>query len=86
MKCNIQTGTLVSHRCGRKAEYTCSSCNEKVCQRHFNLQQGKCVCCTGEYIPVRGVIQVGDLFSFDDSDYAAFERENRDEENRYLDS
>ena len=86
MKCKIQTGTLVSHPCGRKAEYTCTSCKEKVCLRHFNRQQGKCVCCTGENVPTIGVIQIDELFAFDEDDYAAFERESRDADNRYLDS
>ena len=86
MKCKIQTGELVSHRCGRKIEHTCSACREEVCQRHFNHQQGKCVCCTGEYVPTDGVVKIAELFAFNEDDYAAFERGQRDEGNRYLDS
>ena len=87
MLCNVTTGELIQHSCGRKVVVRCPHCGQEVCKRHFNRAQKVCVECTDDFVPPKGVVRVEDLFEFDDSDYDAFESDGSARDHlTYLDS
>ena len=87
MACEIATGQLISHPCGRSISGRCPKCSQEVCLRHYDGKKKLCVECAGTYKPSKGIIRMKTLFEFEDGDFDAFEsQQSANDSLDYLDS
>ena len=87
MKCEVIVGQLISRPCGKKAAISCPECSFGVCEDHFDAEQKMCVSCSGVLEVSKGMMDIDELFHFDQEELRVFDTEKHfDVTYEYLDS